>query len=139
MVRVVLDVNVLISALLSPSGSPARLLLAWQAGRFELIVSPMLLAELRRALAYPKLARLVSAPEADAFVAWLSRSAVPAPDATAPPPVRSIDPDDDYLLALAAEQRAALVSGDAHVLAFMGGFPIHSSAEFLATVLTEGD
>ena len=135
----VLDVNVLISALLSPSGPPAQLLLAWQAGRFELIVSPLLLAELRRALAYPKLARLVPAADADAFVAWLSRSAVLAPDATVPPPVRSVDPGDDYLLALAAEQRAALVSGDAHVLNVVGDFPIHSPTQFLATILSGGD
>jgi putative PIN family toxin of toxin-antitoxin system len=138
-VRAVLDVNVLISALLSPSGSPARLLLAWQAGRFELVVSPLLLAELRRALAYPKLARLVLPADADAFVAWLSRSAVLAPDATIPPPVRSVDPGDDYLLALAAEQRATLVSGDAHVLNVAGDFPIHPPAQFLAIIFSGGD
>ena len=34
--RAVLDVNVLISAIQSPRGSPARLLLAWQAGAFLL-------------------------------------------------------------------------------------------------------
>jgi len=37
--------------LLSPSGSPARVLLAWRQGRFELIVSPALLVELQLALA----------------------------------------------------------------------------------------
>jgi predicted nucleic acid-binding protein len=51
----ILDANVLIAALLSPRGSPARLLRAWMNGAFELIVSPGLLAELERALAYPKL------------------------------------------------------------------------------------
>jgi len=50
-VRAVLDVTVLISGILSPTGTPARLLLAWQAGEFELMVSPALLDELRRALA----------------------------------------------------------------------------------------
>ncbi len=73
--RAVLDANVLISAALSPRGTPARLVLAWQAGAFELVVSPLLLAEVRRALAYPKLFRLVSATDADAYVAWLGRSA----------------------------------------------------------------
>ena len=67
--RVILEVSVLISALISPFGSPARLLLAWREGRFELIVSPALLAELRRALAYPKLERLITPADADAFVA----------------------------------------------------------------------
>lgn len=44
--RVVIDSNVLISARLSPRGAPGRLLAAWLAGRFELIVSPALLAEM---------------------------------------------------------------------------------------------
>jgi len=137
--RAILDVNVLISALISPSGSPARLLLAWQEGRFELIVSPALLAELRRALAYPKLERLIAPADADAFVAWLSRSAVLARDAAAPPPVHAADPDDDYLLALAAEQRAELVSGDGHLLALASDYPIQGPADFLRTILGASD
>jgi len=130
--RAVLDANVLISALLSPAGTPARLLLAWQEGQFDLIVSPGLLAELRRALAYPKLKRLVPSDAADAFVAWLSRAAVLARDPGGPPPISSVDPGDDYLLSLAADQRAVLVSGDGHLLALAGAFPIHTPAGFLA-------
>lgn len=130
--RAVLDANVLISALLSRTGAPARLLLAWQEGRFELIVSPGLLDELGRALAYPKLQRLVPATDAEAFVAWLSRSAILARDPAGPPPARSVDPGDDYLLSLAADQRAVLVSGDSHLLALAGDFPIHTPARFLA-------
>jgi putative PIN family toxin of toxin-antitoxin system len=137
--RAILDVNVLISALISPSGSPARLLLAWQEGRFELIVSPALLAELRRALAYPKLERLIAPADADAFVAWLSRSAVLARDAAAPPPIHAADPDDDYLLALASEQRAELVSGDGHLLALASDYPIQRPSDFLATILGAND
>ncbi len=137
--RAILDVNVLISALISPSGGPARLLLAWQEGRFELIVSPALLAELRRALAYPKLERLIPPADADAFVAWLSRSAVLVRDAAAPSPIYAADPDDDYLLALAAEQRAQLVSGDGHLLALAGDYPIQGPADFLATGLGAKD
>lgn len=38
--RAVLDPNVLVSALLSPTGTPARIVLAWAEGRFELVVSP---------------------------------------------------------------------------------------------------
>lgn len=48
--RVVVDSNVLISARLSPRGAPGRLLAAWLAGRFELIASPALLAELEGSL-----------------------------------------------------------------------------------------
>jgi len=131
-VRAVLDANVLISAVLSPRGTPARLLLAWQAGAFELMVSPQLLAELRRALAYPKLARLVPAADADAFAAWLGLAAQLAADPPGPPPVRSEDPTDDYLIALAAAERAVLVSGDGHLTALAGRIPVRTPAELLA-------
>lgn len=130
--RAVLDVNVLISGSLSPAGAPARLLLAWQAGEFELVVSPLLLAELEQALAYPKLRRLIPADDADAFVAWLRRAATIEPDSDRPPPVRSADPADDYLLALAADRDAALVSGDRHLLDVAGALPIHAPSSFLA-------
>lgn len=129
--RAVLDANVLISAILSPSGAPARLLLAWQAGAFDLVVSPLLLAEVRRALSYPKLARRVPADDADAFVTWLGRAADLVPDPSGPPPVRSDDPGDDYLIALAAAERATLVSGDAHLTSLADRSPVRPPAGFL--------
>ena len=137
--RAVLDVSVLISALLSRTGTPARLLLAGQEGRFELIVSPGLLAELGRALAYPKLRRLIPASDAEAFVAWLSRSAVLARDLEGPAPIRCANPGDDYLISLAADQHAVLVSGDGHLLALAGDFPIQTPAAFLSKVIDATD
>ena len=138
--RAVLDADVIISALLSRSGSPAVVLRAWQDGQFELIVSPLLLAELERALAHPKLRGRIPAEEADAVVGWLRRAATIAPDPDKPPPVSSRDPGDDYLLALAAAENALLVSGDEHLLALEGSLagrlPIHSPAAFLG--LLEG-
>ncbi|MGZ8514878.1 MAG: putative toxin-antitoxin system toxin component, PIN family [Candidatus Limnocylindrales bacterium] len=130
--RAVLDANVLISAILSPRGTPARLVLAWQAGAFDLVVSPLLLAEVRRALAYPKLERLVPPADADAFVDWLSRSAKLAVDPRGRPRVRSDDPDDDYLIALAAAERALLVSGDVHLTSLANRVPVRTPAEFLS-------
>lgn len=132
-----LDANVLISALLSPTGAPARVLLAWQAGHFELIVSVLLLAELERALAYPKLRRLIAAAEADEFVAWITRSATVVRDPGTAPPVHAVDPGDDYLLAMAGAENAMLVTGDRHFLALAGELPIHAPASFLSDVLNE--
>ena len=129
--RVVLDPNVIISALLSPSGAPARLLHVWVHGRFELIVSPLLLAELERALAYPKLRKRIARKEAQRVITWLKDSATLAKDPNEPPPVRSPDPGDDYLIALAASEHAALVSGDEHLLGLADDFPIFSPARFL--------
>lgn len=129
--RVILDANVLISAL-SPSGTPARIVVAWQEGHFDLIVSPLLLAELRRALTYPKLRRRITAGEADEFVDWLARSAVVATDPGGAPPMHSDDAGDDYLLALAAAEDAVLVSGDEHLLVLASDLPIRAPADFFA-------
>jgi putative PIN family toxin of toxin-antitoxin system len=130
-VRVVLDPNVIISALLSSEAAPARAVRAWLQGEFELVVSPLLLAELRRALAYPKLRKRIEPQEADRVVELLLASATIAADSKGPPPARSPDPGDDYLLALAEKERAALVSGDQHLLGLSEALPIYSPARFL--------
>jgi putative PIN family toxin of toxin-antitoxin system len=129
-VRAVLDPNVLIAALLSANGTPARIVRGWLAGRFELVASDTLLEELARALAYPKIAARIQPDEAAAFVLLLRRGATLVADPDAPP-ARSEDPADDYLLALAEHARAVLVSGDRHLLELAATYPIHSPRAFL--------
>jgi uncharacterized protein len=130
--RAVLDPNVIISALLTPAGTPAAIVRAWSTGAFELVASPLLLAELERALAYPKLRTRVHETEATAVVEWLGRSASIVPDPGEPAPRGSADPGDDYLIALAAHEHAALVSGDRHLLELATELPIYPPADFLA-------
>ncbi len=55
----------LISALISPEGPPRQIVTAWAEGRFELIVSPILLDELGDVLAREKFRRWVSTESAD--------------------------------------------------------------------------
>ena len=137
MTRAVVDAGVLIAGLISSSGAPAGLLDALREGRFDLIVCPMLLAELRRALAYPKLERYVSANDADAFVGWIARVAVIRPYPSDIPGVTR-DPQDDYLFALAVEAGATLVvSGDADVLeAASAPVPTSTPRVFLDALLS---
>ena len=117
--------------MLALQGAPARVIRAWIEGRFELVVSPQLLDELERALAYPKLRSRIPQEEAEGFIQWLGRSAVQASDPTDGPPVHSPDPGDDYLIALAAAERAVLVSGDEHLLSLDVELPIYAPREFL--------
>lgn len=130
-VRLVLDPNVLISAVLSKTGAPARLLREWLRGSFELVVSEALLAELRRALAYPKLRELIRPEEADRLLDALRAGATMAEDPEEPHDVRSRDPNDDYLIALAAAWGAMLVTGDSDLLDLMQRAPIRSPREAL--------
>jgi putative PIN family toxin of toxin-antitoxin system len=129
--RAVLDSNILISALLSPPGAPARLVAHWLAGEFELVVSERLLTELERALAYPKLRARISADDATAFVEFLRESADIAADPTEAHPAGSPDPGDDYLIALAAASKAVLVSGDRHLLGLRDRLSILAAQAFL--------
>jgi uncharacterized protein len=137
-VRAVLDPNVVISALLSPSGSPAKVLRGWLDGAYELIVSPLLLEELERALAYPKLRERVSPAESRELLTLLREGGDLRDDPVEGPPVRSADPDDDYLIALAAAAQAIIVSGDRHLLDLEDAIPVYSSAGSLA-VIEPGD
>lgn len=135
--RAVLDPNVIISALLSPTGAPAAVLRAWLEGRYELVVSPQLLGELEHALAYPKLRKRIKEDEALRTIEWLDRSATVVSDPDEPPPAHSADPGDDYLLGLAANEKAALVTGDKHLLELASDLPIFSSAKFLGVLERE--
>lgn len=135
--RAVLDPNVLISALIAPAGTPATLVASWLSGRFELVVSERLLGELERALTYPKLRRRVDAGRAASFLALLRHSVVVRPDRPEPPR-RAPDPDDDYLLALAEESRAILVSGDRLLVGLADRFPVRTPRDFLGALDADG-
>jgi putative PIN family toxin of toxin-antitoxin system len=115
-VRVVLDANVLVSAVISKAGPPREIVMAWVDGRFELIASPALLDELRDVLARPRFRRWVSVATATEFIDGLGEDALLVDDPPALPGL-SPDPDDDYLIALARGAHADyLVSGDRHLL-----------------------
>lgn len=129
--RVVLDVNVLVSALLSRAGAPGRLLALWLEGAFELVVSEELLAELGRALAYPKLREHISPEDAADFIALLRSTASMVAGAERPDPI-SRDPGDDYLLALAKASASVLVSGDRDLLVLAPELPIQEPGALLA-------
>jgi putative PIN family toxin of toxin-antitoxin system len=130
--KAVLDPNVLISALLAPGGSPAKVLQAWIDGVYELVASELLLVELERALAYPKLRTRVTAQEGAELIELLRHEADVVEDPQAPPAVVSPDPGDNYLIALAAAASAVIVSGDAHLLGLAEQVPVYSPARFLA-------
>ena len=116
MTRAVLDPNVLVAAAIRPGGSPARCVGAFAEGRYELVVSPLLLEELRSVLRRERFRSFLTVEQADRFVHALGRDATLVADPAEPPSV-SRDRGDDYLVALARAAGAhVLVSGDADLL-----------------------
>jgi uncharacterized protein len=116
--RIVLDTNVLISALVSATGTAAQILARCQAGELELLISPANLTELRRVLAYPKIRKRLDYTDTqiEAFVTFLEQSftlLTPLTEVRAVP----ADSDDDKFVALAlAGEAQYIISGDDHLL-----------------------
>ena len=74
--RVILDTNVLLGALISPHGPPDVIYRAWRAARFELVTSMAQLDELRRVSRYPKLKTILPAHRVGTMVNNMQRAIV---------------------------------------------------------------
>lgn len=109
MIRAVIDTNVLVSALISPSGNEALLLLAVKQGLVRPCFSPAVLKEYSEVLARPKFA--FPADEIAALIDLVERHG----DLVRPAPLSGISPDpkDDQFLACAlAGQVDFVVTGN---------------------------
>jgi hypothetical protein len=109
--RVVLDTNILVSAILVQSGNPATIYRAWQEGHFTLLTCATQLDELKATMRKPLIAARIKPYRAGSLVNALKDLAEnigPLPRVT-----RSPDPTDDFLLALSeAGQADYLVTGN---------------------------
>jgi putative PIN family toxin of toxin-antitoxin system len=96
--RVVLDTNILVSALISPAGHPAAIYHAWEDGKFTLLTCAEQLDELRSTLQKPRVAELIKPYRAGRLVNQIKNLA--GHIGSLPRVKRSPDPNDDFLLAL---------------------------------------
>ncbi len=109
--RLIIDTNILVSALLAATSLPAQLVVLWRAGRFDLLTTAEQLNELMRVTRYPKIRERLAPAVAGRLVNDLRALAVTVDKL--PVVEVSTDPDDNYLLALAAAGAADfLVTGD---------------------------
>jgi putative PIN family toxin of toxin-antitoxin system len=137
-VRIVLDTNVVISALLW-RGEPFRLLRAIRQNEHaQLFTSPALLHEMAEVLTRPPLAKrlaLINLTARNALAAYIDAVELVRPIST--PAVVAADPDDDQVVAAAvAAQAEFLVTGDHELLALGSyqGIRIVSPAEAVRIV-----
>lgn len=131
--RVVLDTNVLVSALLAESSPPGELITHWRRGRFTLLTAAPQLEELMRVTRYPKIHARLKPALAGRLINNLREVAVMVE--TLVPVEVSPDPYDNYLLSLASGGKADyLVTGDKPGLLSLGtyaGTKIVSARDFI--------
>ena len=132
--RVVLDTNIIVSALIATTGNPVAIIDAWLSGEFTLLTCAAHLDELRTTLQKPSVAELVKPHKAGRLVNQVKKLGEhidPLPHVA-----RSPDPTDDFLLALCEAAKADyLVTGDKSGLLALGrhkGTQIVSARDFAA-------
>jgi uncharacterized protein len=139
-VRIVLDTNIYISALLNAQGASAKLVSAWLNDQFVLISSEDQIDELARASNYERLRPRIAREQAEELMDTLSTSA------TLVTPSKNInlsqDPDDNRIIAAAIAGNADyLVTGDKRDLQSLKsveGIPIVTPRRMLELLSMKG-
>jgi putative PIN family toxin of toxin-antitoxin system len=136
--RVILDTNVVLSALLFANGHLTWVRRAWQAGQIRPVVCKQTVSELLRVLTYPKF-KLTTADQEELLADFLPfTETATLPDQ--PPSFPGCrDPDDQIFLALAKSAAVDwLVTGDTDLLSLRDAFsPPIITADELNTRLTQ--
>jgi putative PIN family toxin of toxin-antitoxin system len=131
--RVVLDTNLVLSALVFSAGTLVALRRGWQSHRFTPLVSKATAGELIRVLAYPKFRLNTEEREhlLSDYLPFCETIQVPTPPPQTPP---CRDPYDVPFLELAlASEADFLVTGDRDLLSLASEFPcpIFNAERFL--------
>ena len=135
MLKVVLDANIFVSAVLKPHSNLAKIFELVKEGKIKLILSRDILSEIRAVLLYPKIKQRHrrSPKEIEEFLQKTIPVSIIVPGKTK---VRTVeeDPADTKYLAAAAEAKADfIISGDRHLkdLKIFEGIRILDPAAFL--------
>ena len=121
--KAVIDTNLFISALLTPYGTPAKLLNAWRKGKYDLVISNDMLSELREVVVEPYFKKHTILAKRSLQVVMTLRLGAEfvKPTSLNQLPVHCRDPKDDKVLALSLVADADyLVTGDKDLLELNG-------------------
>lgn len=111
--RVILDTNVLLAALISPHSPPDAIYRAWRAAYFDLVTATAQLEELRRVSRYPKIKAILPAHRVGTMINNLQRAIVLSELHDLPDGIEVTDPNDAFLLSMSlAGAVDYLVTGD---------------------------
>ena len=135
--RVVCDTNVIVRAIIKPTGSVGPVVTNWRQGRYTLLYSTETLAELARILFEDRITRRyhLRPTELQDFIALIARDGVMVEPQTEVTVCR--DKDDNKFLALATEAKADFLvtaDGDLLILKEFRGVEIITPGAFLKRI-----
>ena len=134
--RAVVDTNVLVSALIAPNGTPARLIEEIRRGSLAPVVSPAVLAEYEAVLRRPRFDFPTDCvDDLLADMTGLGLFARPEPIAA----LRLPDPGDAPFIALARHAGCPIVTGNLRHFPKHAGVEALTPAECLARIIGAGD
>lgn len=138
--QIVLDANVLISAVISPKGNAAKILNFWEQGEFELVLSQTIFVEISQVINYPRIKEKYTLPQeyVEKFLGMIKNTIIDVSGEELN--IIEADPADNrYLECAVATGANYIVSGDAHLLELgeYQGIVILSPASFLALLISK--
>jgi len=136
--RVVLDANIFVSAVLKPQSDLANIFDLVKEDKIKLILSGDILSEIRAVLLYPKIRKRHrrTLKEIDNFIKRAARISIIAPGKMKVEEVKD-DPEDNKYLSAALEMKADfIISGDRHLknLKIFRGIRILDPSTFLKLI-----
>lgn len=138
--RVVLDANIYVSALISSKGNPARIIRRWLDGEFDVLLSRPILEEIVRVTGYARIQRKYKQVRENRleFVDLITEQSLwvqPAEDVSA---IVADESDNRYLECTLAGGARYVVTGDQHLLeiADYQGVQIITPATFITLLMT---
>lgn len=119
-IRIVLDTNIYVSALMKPTSIPGKLLKKIiEDNSFEIVISELICEEIQRVLFYPKIRKFIMGSDEDIKhwiqgIGIISHMVIPIIHEEI---IIYDDPDDDKFILAAIEGKAKfIISGDKHLL-----------------------
>ena len=139
--RVVLDANIYVSALISSKGNPAKIINKWLAGQFDVVISRPIIDEILRVTAYERIQqKYVKVRENRLeFVELIAKQGIWEDPLEKLAVVSGDESDNRYVECAVAGNAQYIVSGDEHLIAVgeYNGIVIVTPATFMT--LLEAD
>ena len=116
--KVVLDANIYVSSMVNAQGSPRHIMVRWEHGDFDVLVSDSIINEVGRVLRYPRIAKRHKQDEKTIrrFLELLASEAVVVEPAEVLDIVKEDESDNRYLECAIEGKAHYVITGDRHLL-----------------------